>query len=54
MAQMTGFFRDRRGVALVDYGFVAALVMLCSQFATHWGGAVSVPLRHMLLTVGVA
>jgi hypothetical protein len=53
MAQMTGFFRDRRGVALVDYGFVAMLVMLCSHLAARWGDTVSLPLRHLLLTVGV-
>ena len=48
MVKLTRFFRDKRGVAIVDYGFAAALVVAAGDLAMHHGMAVSMALRQVL------
>jgi len=47
MAMLTRFFRDRRGVAIVDYGFATALIVTAGDLAMRHGMAVSTALRQV-------
>lgn len=48
MTIVTSFFRDRRGIAIADYGFAAALIVTASHLASRYGDAVSMALKHAI------
>ena len=46
MTAMTGFFGDRRGIAAIDYAFVAMLAYAVRGLAMTYGGTAGAIIRH--------
>lgn len=51
MVRMASFFGDRRGIAAIDYAFVAGLALTVRDLATNYGDVASRLIKH---TLGIA